>query len=119
MNTDGLRELEAKVVAQGLQESVEVVGARFEDIALHGDAIYFEFCFHEMDDPEKALIQAKSLAPEIVVYDHSAGSEWIYYGAEEDRVSSAPPSCGASAFGAIRRSIRNRNSVIMQNSWPR
>jgi hypothetical protein len=86
IDTDGLRELEAKIAAQHLQDSVEVVGARFEEIMLHGDTIYFEFCFHEMDDPEKALLHAKALAPDVVVYDHSPGSEWIYYGAEEERV---------------------------------
>jgi hypothetical protein len=66
---------------------VEVVGASFEEVTLHGDAVYFEFCFHEMDNPVKALFHAKSLAPDIVVYDHSPGSEWIYFGAEEDKVS--------------------------------
>jgi hypothetical protein len=34
---------------------------------LQGDTVYFEFCLHEMDDPEYALIHAKSLAPDIVV----------------------------------------------------
>ena len=36
-------------------------------VILHGDVVYFEFCLHEMDDPAKALIHAKSLAPDIVV----------------------------------------------------
>lgn len=86
-DADALRELRANVIAHGLQDSVEVIGASFEDVRLQGDVIYFEFCLHEMDDPEKALIHAKSLAPDIVVYDHSPGSEWIYYGAEEDNVT--------------------------------
>jgi hypothetical protein len=86
-DVEALRELKAHVVAKGLQDSVEVVGASFEEVTLHGDAVYFEFCLHEMDDPEKALIHAKSLASDIVVYDHSPGSEWIYDGAEEDKVS--------------------------------
>jgi hypothetical protein len=96
-----LRELQANIVAQGLQQSVEVVGARFEEVTVRGDAIYFEFCLHEMDDPEKALIHAKSLAPDIVVYDHSVGSEWIYYGAEEDKV--ARSSAVMEHFGIRRR----------------
>jgi len=86
-DVEGLRELKAKIIAQGLQDSVEIVDASFEEVTLHGDVVYFEFCFHEMEDPEKALAHAKSLAPDIVVYDHSPGSQWIYYGAEEDRVS--------------------------------
>ena len=100
-DVDGLRELQAKIAAQGLQDSMEIIHANFEDVAVCGDVIYFEFCFHEMPDPEKALLRAKSLAPDIVVYDHSAGSEWIYYGAEEDNVSRS--SAAMERFGIRRR----------------
>ena len=86
-DAEALQELKAKIVSQALPDSVEIIGASFEEVTLHGDVVYFEFCLHEMDDPAKALIHAKSLAPDIVVYDHSPGSEWIYHGAEEDRVS--------------------------------
>ncbi len=81
-----LRELAASVAAQGLQASVEVVGSKFEDVERRGDVVYFEFCLHEMADPERALAHAKALANDVVVIDHSPGSEWIYYGAEEDKV---------------------------------
>lgn len=96
-------DLKAKVIAQGLQDLVEVVGGNFEEVTLHGDAVYFEFCSHEMDDPAEALSHAKSLAPDIVVYDHSPGSEWIYFGAEEDKIS-----CNSAAMEhfAIRRRQR-------------
>ncbi|MGA7515018.1 MAG: hypothetical protein WBW46_19130 [Candidatus Sulfotelmatobacter sp.] len=100
-DVEAMRELKAKVMAQGLQDSVDVIGASFEEVTAQGDTIYFEFCLHEMDDPEKALLHAKSLAPDIVVYDHSPGSEWIYYGAEEDKVA-----CSAAVmhrFGIRRR----------------
>ena len=96
-----LRELKASIIAQGLQDSVEVIGAGFEEVTTHGDAVYFEFCLHEMDDPEKALIHAKSLAPDVVVYDHSPGSEWSYYGAEENKVSRS--AAAMERFGIRRR----------------
>ena len=100
-DVEALRELEEYLVAKGLQDSVEVIGASFEEVAVHGDVVYFEFCLHEMADPEKALMHAKSLAPDIVVYDHSPGSEWIYYGAEEDKV--ARSSAVMEHFGIRRR----------------
>ncbi len=81
-----LQELAANVAAKGMQDSVEVVGSKFEEVALSGDVVYFEFCLHEMADPRKALTHAKNLARDIVVFDHSADSEWIFYGAEEDKV---------------------------------
>jgi tRNA G37 N-methylase Trm5 len=83
---EALRELAANVAANGMQDSVEVVGSKFEDVALSGDTVYFEFCLHEMADPQRALTHAKNLARDIVVYDHSPDSEWIFYGAEEDKV---------------------------------
>ena len=39
-----------------------------------------------MADPRKALTHARNLARDIVVFDHSPDSEWIFYGAEEDKV---------------------------------
>jgi predicted RNA methylase len=85
-DVEAQRELAANVAAKGMQNSVEVVGRRFEDVALSGDVVYFEFCLHETADPRKTLIHARSMAPDIVVFDHSPGSEWIFYGAEEDKV---------------------------------
>jgi hypothetical protein len=41
---------------------------------------------HAQDGPPWALTHAKNLARDIVVFDHSPDSEWIFYGAEEDKV---------------------------------
>ena len=96
-----LGQLEKDLAAKGLEDSVELVGGRFEEVALLGDVAYFEFCLHEMNDPDRALRHARSLSPDIVVYDHSPGSEWIYYGAEEDKVSRS--SAAMERFGIRRR----------------
>jgi len=82
-----LEALRSSVAAQGLSGRVEVVGGDFEEVNVRCDAVYLEFCLHEMDDPLRALQHAKSLAADLVVYDHAAGSEWIYYGAEQDKVA--------------------------------
>jgi hypothetical protein len=55
-------------------------------VASSGDVVYFEFCLHEMMDPYRALLHARSLAPDIVVFDHLPGSEWSFYAAEDDKV---------------------------------
>jgi len=85
-NAEGLAELAAHVAERGLGTSLEVLAAKFEEVACSADVVYFEFCLHEMGDPQQALTHAKSLARDIVVFDHSPGSEWIFYGAEEDAV---------------------------------
>lgn len=81
-----LRELKANLATQGLQDAVEVICASFDEVTNSADVVYFEFCLHEMDDASKALWHAKSLASDVVVYDHSAGSEWSYHAEEEDKV---------------------------------
>lgn len=86
-DAQALEALRADVAAKGLNDSVDVIAGDFEEITVQGDVVYFEFCLHEMPDPLRALQHAKSLASDIVVYDHSGGSEWIYYGAEEDKVA--------------------------------
>lgn len=83
---NALAELERRIAANGMQDYVDILCSRFEDVALSGDAVYFEFCLHEMADPLQALAHARSLAPDIVVFDHAPGSEWAFHAAEEDKV---------------------------------
>lgn len=99
-----LTDLRAMVAARGLEGAFDVVSARFEDVASPADVVYFEFCLHEMDDPEAVLAHAKSLAPDVVVFDHSPGSEWIYFGAEEQPVA-------RSAGAMVRTGIRRRQQI--------
>lgn len=100
-DTEALKELQSKVAAEGTRDCIEVVASRFEDVRLSGDVVYFEFCLHEMDDPGKALAHARALAPDLVVFDHSPGSGWAYYAAEEDKVHRS--SEAMRQFGVRRR----------------
>jgi len=54
-DVEALRELKANVAAKGMQNCADIVGSSFEEVALRGDVVYFEFCMHEMDAPQKAL----------------------------------------------------------------
>jgi len=83
---EALKQLQTDIATRGLPDSVEVMASRFEDVALSGDVVYFEFCLHEMMDPYQALLHARSLARDIVVFDHLPGSDWSFYAAEEDKV---------------------------------
>jgi predicted RNA methylase len=106
-----LQELKANIVARGWQNSMEVVASNFEDVSLSGDVVYFEFCLHEMNDPQKSLSHARTLASDIVVYDHSPASEWIFYGAEEDKVA-------RSAAVMERFGIRRRAAFHAEQRFP-
>ena len=90
--------------------NIEAVAADFEEVRLHGDVVYFEFCLHEMRDPLKALQHARALAPDTVVFDHSPGSEWIFLGAEEEQV-------GRSTAAMVAFGIRRRVSLHMEQRF--
>lgn len=111
-DVDALRELKKDVVATRRQNSVEIIASNFEEVTCRGEVVYLEFCLHEMEDPEKALAHAKSLAPDIVVYDHSPGSEWAYYVVEEDKISRSY--MAMERFG-IRRRQRFRDEQRFAN----
>lgn len=66
--------------------NLEKVVAEFEDVQIAGDVVYFEFCLHEMKNPLKALQHARTLAPDIVVFDHAPDSKWAFFGVEEELV---------------------------------
>jgi len=92
-----LRQLEAAVAARGLQDRVELVQGDFFDVARRAEVVVFEFCLHEMPDPARALERARSLAPEVLVFDHAPGSRWAYYTVEEEKVvrsTQAMEACG-------------------------
>ncbi len=84
-----------------MHASMDVVRANFEDVPVSGDVVYFEFCQHEMDDLRKALSHASTLAPDIVVFDHLPGSEWVFCGAEGDKVRRSAEAM--ERFGVRRR----------------
>lgn len=81
-----IRQLEARVAAEGLQNQVDIVSADFCETSVHGDVAYFEFSLHEMPFPEKALRHALTLAPEVLVFDHLPGSPWAFHTLDEGKV---------------------------------
>jgi SAM-dependent methyltransferase len=95
-----IRQLEARVVAQGLQNQVEIVNADFCETSLSGDVVYFEFSLHEMDDPEDALRHASNLAPDILIFDHLPDSTWAFHAVEEDKVRRSTNAL--AHFGCVR-----------------
>jgi len=51
--------------------------------------VLFEFCLHQMPDPERVIEHARALAPDIVVLDHAPSSVWSWYAAKEEKVGAA------------------------------
>jgi 16S rRNA G966 N2-methylase RsmD len=89
INLEALEALQNKVAVIGLMDRFEYHSGDFNTFTLTGDMIFFEFCFHEMADPVSALAKAKSMAPQILIFDHSPDSPWAYIAAEETKVMNA------------------------------
>jgi tRNA G37 N-methylase Trm5 len=85
-DVEAVSQLKANIRTKGIEDSVDVVCANLEDVTSSGDVVYFEFCLHEMPDPQRALAHAKTLARDIVVFDHLADSEWAFCAAEDENV---------------------------------
>ena len=109
-NVEALGELKRKIAARGAQNSLGVLGADLAEVPLSGDTVYFEFCLHETVDPQKTLAHARALAPDVVVFDHSPGSDWSFYVAEEERVR-------RSAEAMKRFGIRRRETLHVQQHF--
>ena len=73
-------------INSGTQGQGRTVVADFMDINIPGDVVYFEFCLHEMDDSKQAILHARTLAPDVVIFEHSPSSDWVFYAGEEEQV---------------------------------
>jgi hypothetical protein len=82
----------------GIAERFSYVTGTIETCDARGDVVLFEFCLHEMADPAAALEHAAHLAPDIVVIDHLASSEWAYYGDEDEKAAKSWRAVEATAI---------------------
>ena len=95
--------LRAAIEAIGLGDRFTVRQAGFASIGERADVVFFEFCLHEIDDPEAALRHARTLAPETLVIDHAPESRWAWHCAETEK---AARSWAAVERAGIRRDQR-------------
>ena len=95
-----LARLTARLLECGLSDKFTLVASDLLDVRPRGDVLLFEFCLHEMAEPERALAHARELAPDVVVIDHAAGSRWSWCAVEDGEVEAG---WRAVDRGAIRR----------------
>jgi|WetSurMetagenome_2_1015567.scaffolds.fasta_scaffold08878_4 tRNA A58 N-methylase Trm61 len=84
---ESLQKLRDNLIRSGLDDKFTLIHSDFYLSYLKGDVVLFEFCFHEMEDPEAALKHALSMAPHVIILDHCSDSEWAYFGGEEENIS--------------------------------
>ena len=84
---EALQKLKDNLVKSGLDDKFTLVHSDFYLSNLKGDVVMFEFCLHEMNDPETALKHALTMAPDVLIIDHWPGSEWAFFGDEEEKIA--------------------------------
>ncbi len=85
--------LKLAVEAAGLGEIFAFREEPFEAVSDRADVVFFEFCLHEMDEPDAVLRHARELAPATVVIDHAPESKWAWYVAETEKAARSWAAC--------------------------
>ena len=87
IDQEAVLRLEAAVMEKGLSNKFNIELADILSITAEADVVLFELCLHEMPDPGKALMHARSLAPEMLIIDHHPDSRWAWYILESEKAS--------------------------------
>lgn len=83
---EALIRLENSLRESQLLDKFILINSDFYIVNKKGDVVMFEFCLHEMKNPEAAINHALTLAPNILINDHWPNSEWAYIVDEEEKV---------------------------------
>lgn len=100
---EALDRLENSLRKSQLLDKFTLVNEDFYSVDMKGDVVMFEFCLHEMKDPETAIDHALILAPDILVIDHWPDSEWAYIVDEKEKVANSWEALKRYNFRKIRR----------------
>ena len=82
-----IEKLKIVVEENGRSEKISIIEGTIDSINHQADVVFFEFCLHEIDEPEKALCQALKIAPEILIIDHHPDSPWAWYTCETQKAT--------------------------------
>jgi hypothetical protein len=82
-----IRKLRENLKKARLEDKFTPILGDFFEACLNGDGVLFEFCLHEMSDPEAALQRAQTMASDVIIIDHWPDFEWPYYTAEAEKVT--------------------------------
>ncbi len=86
-DASAVAQLQTAIGALRLGDRFTVKQADFETVTDRADVVFFEFCLHEMADPEASLRHARTLAPETLVIDHAPESRWAWHTAETEKAT--------------------------------
>ncbi len=80
-----VNQLRSALVSLPFRDRFRVVQGEFGPHLGGADVVFFEFCLHEISEPQIALRDAKVIAPDVVVIDHDPESRWAWHTAETEK----------------------------------
>jgi predicted RNA methylase len=86
-DAEAVTRLREAIAQRRLRVTPRVVQADILDVDTRADVVFFEFCLHEMADPERILAHARALAPEICILDHVQESPWAWHATESEKAA--------------------------------
>ena len=90
-----LQKLSDNLIKSDLTDKFSLIHADFYLTALKGDVVLFEFCLHEMSDPELAIRHAQTMAPDVLIIDHLPDTDWAYIIDEKEKIEKSWSALGS------------------------
>ena len=87
-NSDAIKSLKTAIENLRLK-NVSVLQRDFFEVDASGDVVFFEFCLHEIKDPDAALTKAFEMAAEVLILDHAPESRWAWFTAETEKATAS------------------------------
>lgn len=84
---EALNRLKSALQKKNLLDKFTLIHSDFNQAKVTGDVVLFEFCLHEMKNPQQMIHHAHQLAKDIVVIDHGLQSQWAYIANENSKAS--------------------------------
>lgn len=81
-----LEKLRDNLIKSGLVDKFTLVHSDFYLSNHKGDVVLFEFCLHEMNDPELAIRHAQTLASNVLIIDHLPDTDWASIIDEKEKI---------------------------------
>jgi len=81
-----LERLKESLLKEGILDGFTLVQSDFYEFKAEGDLLMFDYCLHEITDPEKAIHHALTMSSRILINDHWPDSEWAYIVNEDVKV---------------------------------
>jgi len=100
---EAITRLENSLQKSQLLDKFIIINSDFFQVNRKGDIVMFEFCLHEMKNPESAINHALTMASNILIIDHWPNSEWAYIVDEKEKVINSWKALKKFKFKKIQR----------------